>query len=782
MITDKCYHCGDKIVGKPILHDDKAFCCTGCRSVYILLSENGLDNFYSMESNAGSKPINPAENAYGFLEIENLRRKYIEFEDDKSVHVTLFIPSIHCSSCIYLLENLHKINPLVISSTVNFTKREASIVFDPQLKLSELAHMLDAIGYAPNFSSAADAKKKRNNSFLFKLGVSGFAFGSIMLWTFPEYLGVESENPEFRSFTSWLSLAMSIPVLLYSANEFLISAWKSLKHKSLNLDVPISLGIIALYGQSVYSILMYHGPGYMDSFAGFIFFLLIGKWFQNKTYDTLSFDRDYRSYFPVAVTRIIENEEEIVEIDVLEEGDTIVIRNHEIIPCDSKLIGLECLIDYSFVTGESIPVTKKSGDFIYAGGKLLGAKRQFKVEKKSSRSHLTQLWNENGNKSRTENKSDKLSIFFLLAVLIIAGISAISWFFIDIDRMTEIVVAVLIVACPCALALSKPFTYGNTMRKLGLKGLYLKNTLVIESFNTITDIVFDKTGTLTSSKYDQISYHGIDLSLEELQLVFSTVSVSTHPLSRSVFEYIKLTENLDLLEANQFAETSGAGIESKIGDITLKIGSASFVGNNEHKGDETTIHISINGNYKGRFVFESEYRNGIFESLERLSKHYNIHIITGDTTKEEQYLKAKLSFAKTLAFNQKPLDKKDFVEKLENSGAKVLMIGDGLNDAGALESATSGIAVSENIFSFTPGSDAIIQAESLTKLESFLLLSHWARVVLKICFGFSIIYNLVGLSFAISGQLTPLVAAILMPISSITIVIVSTLFIRLKHL
>lgn len=781
MSSDKCFHCGDKIVGKEIIHDNESFCCSGCKSVYILLQENGLDGFYSMEQNAGSKPINSTENNYGFLEIDTIRKKYIEFEDDNSVHVTLFIPAIHCSSCIYLLENLPKINPLVLSSTVNFTKRQASIVFSPELKLSELAHLLDTIGYAPNFSNAEDVKKKRNNSFLFKLGISGFAFGSIMLWSFPEYLGVEGDNPEFRSFTSWLSFAVSVPVLLYSANEYLISAWKAIKYKSLNLDVPISLGILALYGQSTYSILSNEGPGYMDSFAGFIFFLLIGKWFQNKTYDTLSFDRDYRSYFPVAVTRLVDNIEEIIEIDALNEGDTILIRNHEIIPCDSTLISQECLIDYSFVTGESIPVSKKKGDFIYAGGKLIGGKRSLQVEKKSSRSHLTQLWNEGGKNDKQDLKSDKLSIYFLIVVLIISGISGVFWGIIAPQRATEIVVAVLIVACPCALALSKPFTYGNTMRKMGLKGLYLKNVSVIESLNEVSDIVFDKTGTLTSSEYDQIHFQGDELNLNELNIIYSMVSMSTHPLSRSVADHLRSTENVSTIEIEDYNEVSGNGILGKIDGYEVLMGKSSFVAFPEQESNETTVHVAINGLYKGKFVFFSEYRNGIFETIQHLSKNYSIHVISGDSQKEKVFLSEKMPFAKTLLFEQKPLEKKEFISSLESKGAKVLMIGDGLNDAGALERATTGIAVSENIFSFTPGSDAIIDAKSLIELGSFLQYSSWAKTVLKICFSFSVLYNLIGLSFAISGHLTPLIAAILMPISSITIVIISTTFIRLSR-
>src|SRR5690606_35980073 len=211
--------------------------------------------------------------------------------------------------------------------------RLASILFDHRkLSLEKLALLLEKIGYSPNFSAQKDIKRKKDLSYLYKLGVAGFAFGSIMLWTFPEYLGVSEDNLVFRNFTSYLSFAISLPVLFYSASEYLISAFRALRYRSINIDVPISIGILALYLQSCYSIFTNNGPGYMDSFAAFIFFLLIGKWFQSKTYDTLAFERDYSSYFPVAVTRIRTNTIEIIGIDQLEIGDQIRIRNEEVIP------------------------------------------------------------------------------------------------------------------------------------------------------------------------------------------------------------------------------------------------------------------------------------------------------------------------------------------------------------------------------------------------------------------------------------------------------------------
>lgn len=783
MIEKNCYHCGDEIIGKAILFDDKGFCCNGCKSVYQLLKDNNLGTFYNLESKAGVKPGESNQHKYAFLEVDSIRSKFIDFEDEKAAHVTLFLPEIHCSSCIYLLEHIAKIDARILSCQVNFAKREATLVFDhQQMSLAELALLLDRIGYPPNFGNRQQTEKKLDKKFMYKLGIAGFAFGSIMLWSFPEYLGIENDNPEFRNFTAYLSFAVSLPVLFYSASEYFISAYKALRYKSLNLDVPITIGIIALYLQSAYSIFIGDGPGYMDSFAGFIFFLLIGKWFQNKTYKTLSFERDYTSYFPVAVTRINDGTEEIVEIEDLKVNDCILIRNEEVIPCDSYLLSNHAKIDYSFVTGESNPIDKKKGDFIYAGGKLIGQRIELKIDKESNRSHLTQLWND----VKSDKKEltgfvyqDKLSVYFLIIILIIAGISSVAWSFVDPSRITQIIVSILIVACPCALALSAPFTYGNVMRLLGRKGLYLKNTSVIERINSVTDIVFDKTGTLTTGSTHHVKYQGDALTSREFEAIYSLANSSTHPLSRGIVSYLKnknIASNEHIID---FVEMMGKGISGIVNDLELKIGNALFTQQEVIDQNETSTFISIGETKKGRFVFSSELREGIQSMIQKLAP-YELHVLSGDKDKDKDQLLEFFPAGSSMLFHQTPKDKLDYIQSLKTQGRRVMMIGDGLNDAGALGIADVGIAVSEDVFRFTPSSDAIVEASKLSILDKLLSISNFSKTILRVCLIFSISYNIVGLSFAISGNLTPLIAAILMPISSITVVFISSFLVLLK--
>lgn len=781
-MSQSCFHCGDEIIGKVILQDEKSFCCTGCRSVYNLLRDNQLDTFYELEKEPGLKPKEANPHLYAFLDVESIRKNYIKYEDEGTAMVTLFLPHIHCSSCIYLLENLDKLNDGIISCQVMFSQKKASISFrKDKIALSELALLLDKIGYPPKFGDERELKAKINKQFLYKLGLAGFAFGSIMLWTVPEYLGIEQDSPEFRWLPSLLTFLVSIPVILYSANEYFISAFKAIRSRSLNLDVPISIGIVALYAQSCFHIFTNDGPGYMDSFAGFVFFLLIGKWFQNKTYESLAFDRDYTSYFPIAVTRISGESEQIIELDKIEVGDRILLRNEEIIPCDSTLLTEECTIDYSFVTGESQPIKKQKGDFIFAGGKIVGTKTIVMSEKKTDRSHITQMWNDASNSDKKLDSADQVSKYFLAGLLFVAGGAAITWALIDPSRTLSIVVAVLIVACPCALALSRPFTYGSIMRQLGKKSLYLKNSDVVRKLTEIDIIVLDKTGTLTANSFDSVEYVGEALNTKEKQLLVSVTSNSTHPLSRSITKTMVRENRInEFLDTTSFEEIKGKGIRATIGDTEVILGSSELTDVKVNE-NETVVHLKINGAYKGKFVFASNFRKNIWTCLDSLSKAYELHVLSGDNPKDAKVIQEQSGSISKMIFNQKPQDKLNYIRELQSTGKKVAMIGDGLNDSGALSAADVGIAVSEDMFNFTPNSDAIIAGNALSKLDELLSISLHSQTVLRVCYTFSILYNIIGLTFAISGNLTPLIAAILMPISSISIVFISTLLSRTKN-
>ncbi len=781
MENKTCFHCGDDCGSHAITFQDKSFCCNGCKTVFEIFNENDLTCYYDLQNSPGAIP-KEIEGKYDFLSQENIIEKLTEFRSDNIEIATLYIPHIHCSSCIWILENLKKLNPSISDSQVNFGKKTVRVTYNStETNLKSVVLLLSSIGYEPYISleDFKSGEKHINRTLIYKLGVAGFGFGNIMFLSFPEYFEVnEFWLEQYKPFFRWLMFALSLPVVFYSAQDYFISAFKGLKAKILNIDVPIALGISVLFIRSTVEIVFDIGSGFFDSLAGLIFFLLIGKYFQQKTYDFLSFERDYKSYFPIAITKINkEGYEETIQVYDIVKGDRILIRNEELIPVDGILINGKAKIDYSFVTGESQTLSKQSGDKLFAGGKQTAGVIELDVLKSVEQSYLTQLWsNDVFNKNKEDgftNITNKISKHFTIAILTIAIIATAFWLFKDISKAMNVFTAVLIIACPCAIALSAPFTFGNLLRIFGKLKFYIKNASVIEQLAQIDTVIFDKTGTITSNKNSNAKYDGKLLSQQESLVLKNSLRGSNHPLSRTLYNIL---EDHNIVTLDTFEEHIGKGIEAKHENINLKIGSASFVGNlKETTVLNTAVHISSNDTYKGKYTFYNSYRKGVSKLFNQLKKHFDLVILSGDNEGELENLKKLLPAKTKLIFNQKPEDKLDFIKYHQSEGAKVLMIGDGLNDAGALAQSNVGIAISEDVNVFSPACDAILDASKFKQLYQYIKASKSAIKIIQWSFVLSFFYNIIGLYFAVTGQLSPVVAAILMPLSSISIVVFTTI-------
>ena len=781
MGSSTCFHCGDPSGSSAMSYDGKSFCCLGCKTVYEIFSENDLTCYYDLQSAPGTTPKD-IQGKYDFLSQQKIIDKLVEFDDGKSQIATLYIPQIHCSSCIWILENLNKLNTHISTSQVDFGKKTVRVQFNSQkYSLKEVVILLSSIGYEPYISleDFSTGKSHVNRSLIYKLAIAGFAFGNVMFLSFPEYFEVgEYWLEEYKHFFRWLMFVFSLPVVFYSAQDYFISAFKGLRAKTLNIDVPIALGIIVLFLRSTVDIIFDYGSGFFDSLTGLLFFLLLGKFFQQRTYSFLSFERDYKSYFPIAITKISKNgQEEPIQVYDIKKGDRLLIRNEELIPVDGIMIKGNARIDYSFVTGESDPIRKQSGDKLFAGGKQSSGSIEMEALKSVEQSYLTQLWsNDVFNKVKEDSfttLTNLISKRFTIVVLSIAFISTTFWLFADSSKALNVFTSVLIIACPCAIALAAPFTLGNILRIFGRHKFYLKNATVIEQLAAIDTIIFDKTGTITSNKESTATYEGNMLSSSEEILLKNTLRGSNHPLSRTL--YALLDEN-DIITLDEFEEHLGQGIQGVHQQDSIKIGSANFVGKTSNSTVlNTSVHISTNNAYKGKYTFYNSYRTGLSQLFNKLKKQYDLAILSGDNEGEMENLKKLLPARTKLLFNQKPDDKLEYIKHHQTEGAKVLMIGDGLNDAGALAQSNVGIAISENVNVFSPACDAILDAEKLNNLSDFMNLSKSAIKIVKWSFLLSFMYNLIGVSFAVSGRLEPVVAAILMPLSSISIVVFTTI-------
>ena len=787
-----------------------------------LLAESGLGQFYELNRHPGVRILQPAKRQqWAYLDDPNLQQRLLDFTDGKLSRVTLQIPAIHCVACVWLLENLFRLSPGIGRSQVNFPRREAAISFSPEkIALSELVGLLASIGYEPVLTLGELEKRKsdpaRKRQWL-QVGIAAFAFGNIMLLSLPVYLGLDSlSGPLVRVIFGYLSLALAAPAVFYSASDYWRSAGLSLRRRMLTLDVPIALGLAALYATSAYDIVLGRGPGYLDSLAGLVFFLLCGRVFQQKTFDRMAFDRDFKCFFPLSVTRKTAAGEETIPISNLEVGDCLLLRNGELIPADARLVSGPACIDYSFVTGEAEPVGKAAGDYLYAGGRQMGGVIEVATVKAVSQSHLTSLWNHEAFQkepgSSLNTLTNGVSRWFTLAVIAVAVVAGVFWLIAgDAGRGMKAFISVLIVACPCALALAAPFALGTAQRLLARKQVFLKNGLVLERMAQVQAIVFDKTGTLTAGGTEAVKFYAYaegskqraegdgrmtdgrwqmangeqsllasaatqeGLRSEETGWAGAVARHSTHPLAVRIGQALAEAPVAGTVEG--FGEIAGCGIHGRVQGHEVRLGARAWLASagvavpeaSAEKG--SMVWLAIDGELRGAFVLGNAVRPETDDLLRGLGARYELALLSGDNERERERFRCLFGNAAALHFNQSPLDKLGFIRRLQDSGKTVMMVGDGLNDAGALKQSDVGVAVVEKVGAFSPASDVILAAGEVTRLARILSLARHATQIVRLSFGISFLYNAAGISIAAAGVLSPVISAILMPLSSISVVL-----------
>jgi Cu+-exporting ATPase len=607
--------------------------------------------------------------------------------------------------------------------------------------------------------------------------VAGFCFGNIMLLSFPEYLGLGGAEGALRNTFHTLSVLLSLPVMFYAARPFYKSAWQGIRRNYLNIDAPIVLAILITFVRSLADIASGHGGGYLDSLSGIVFFMLVGRVLQDRTYRRLSFDRDYSSYFPLAVSVLKDKEVVPTPLPQLKAGDTVLIHHQELIPADGILVRGKAMIDYSFVTGESVPVPKNPGEILYAGGRQTEANIEVLLIKEVAQSYLTSLWSRSNDKNK-ENTPDHyvhmLSRYFTYIVLGLALAAGIYWGYQDPSRIGPAVTGVLIIACPCALLLSSNFTHSNILRILAKNRFYLRDAMAIEAMSRIDHIVVDKTGTLTIPGDCEVSYQGRLLNSFQKRCVAAAAGQSVHPLSRALASHLGSPGNMTMAS---FREWPGMGIEAQFGAHLLRLGSQAFI-KGAGAGLSTSGEVMVEWDAEpiGRYNLLSRYREHTTDLSTRLHARYTLSLLSGDNDSDKNRLREMMGGEITMRFSQQPADKLAYIKDLQHLGQRVMMIGDGLNDGPALRQSHAGIAIAEDCNNFTPASDGILEASGLYRLPDLLRLCRMSRRIVMGCFLFSIIYNLIGLFFAVRGELAPLTAAILMPSSTISILLISTGF------
>ena len=766
-----CRHCGDRC-DVPVVSASGTFCCRGCEAVYRIIANHGLGAFYTCAPEASVvKPRTTADpERFAVLDDPAVHHRFVDARPDGRATATFVLPAIHCASCVWLLERLHCLDPAIGRSEVDLYRRTLRVEFTPgALTLRRLAEQIAALGYEPQLDPERlpAAMPASRRSLYLRIGVAGFAFGNVMLFSIPRYANGAPLEPEFQRLFDVLNLLFALPVLFFSASVYFQSAWRALWARTMVLDIPIALGLLALFGRSVFDIATGTGEGFLDSFAGLVFFLLIGRLFQQKAFDRIAFDRTMRSFLPLSVRVERGATAEMTRIDALQPGDTIVIRPGEVVPADSVLLGEHGAIDYAFVTGESRAHDVKRDAVVSAGGRAVGQSLRLAVIRPVSQGRLADLWNHpvfaRAKTHWLATVSSRFGWWFTAGALALALIGAVAWWP-DAAMSLQVATAVLIIACPCALTLAAPIALGTAMGQLGRSGCYLKHPAVALDLARIDSIVFDKTGTLTTTVGDA-GIVSSGFTLHEFARIRRLAAESVHPISRAIVGRAPVTGTVSAVR-----EEAGRGLAGQVDGIRVAIGTAEFIsslGRDWLPHDDRTWAI-VGDSRPGWIRVEGTEREGIADAVRRLSRSVRVSLYSGDGS--QQVERWRDLFGRHLRARMTPEAKLSAIRKRQARGRRVLMVGDGLNDAGALAGADVGLAVSDDTACLVPACDGVIRGDRVRFLPEYLRYARRGRRVIAICFTVSVLYNGLGLALALAGRLTPLATAILMPVSSLTVI------------
>ena len=744
-MSENCHFCEQPITsGLKIESDNRAFCCNGCAMADAMLNNR--------------QAVGPGQKLlqrYAHLVVAGAQESLQVYNADQASW-KVQLPDIHCSSCLILLERMSEWLEGVLDVRVDFSAKRATIQFNPEtLSIAVLAAWLDYVGYPPSLIS----EKERKRQDFSKLGIAGFAMGNAMMSAFPEYFGLDSQgHVGLLTVFRWSTAVFATLSLVVAGISYLQNAFKAIRSRQWSLDIPIAVGMIALWSWSVYELLAGLSGGYFDSLSGFIFFLLLGKMLQERTYAAFSFERTVKDFLPLSV--YCQRVEGFLKLDQLVPEDNITIQEGGIIPITVK-VKKPISIDYSFLTGESVPVDLDVGQTAYQGGRVLHKPLLGEVLENIAEQSTSDLWKEE-DYGTTGWVSASITAWFTRTVLILSFFGGLVWYFVAPDRAVEIAVSVLIIACPCALSLAAPFAYGTASALLSKRKLYLKSGRAVADLAAVQVAMWDKTGTLTQKGLDKSE---LSLTSEDAAAVLFIANTSIHPVAQSLVTSLSGIAFQRPQKFFEIREISGKGLEAKGRDSTVwRIGSGNWIGQ-----PPGPTYIEKNGEILGAFTPEWTYRplRSMFKSLDKMGVT-NV-LISGDQPRDIPK-EWKQFFEDRLHFSCSPKEKRALVEQYKRG----MYLGDGLNDVEAIDAALVGLAVVDNVLGYFPKGNGVIFSEALPNLPEFLRYAKRMKRWTKGAYLLSLFYNIAGIGFALTGQLSPVVAAILMPISSITVVLFST--------
>lgn len=770
-----CVHCDEDVLSA--LFDDadikkeNPFCCHGCLTVYQVLHQKGLGSYYEIKQLSGiykrRSPIEAKSYQFTYLDDPDFIAEF-SFKNNFGEQVMEFyLEGIHCLACLWLIEKLPEFLTSVISSKLDLDRSVVTVFLKNGGHFSEVARELNNLGYRPHplkkNQTIADFKIKEERAALLRIGVAGAAAGNIMIYAVSLYGGASAG---FAQLFNSLTVFFAIPVLTYSAYPFYKNAWNALKNKTLSIDIPISISLIFGGVMGLYNLVEGVPDNYFDSLTALVFLLLLSRYFLHKIQEKGLAPQDLHFFYhSESVLKLnSEKNDDFIEVHpkFIKQDDVLKIRSGEFIPADGIIIQGTSNLNNSLLTGESFPVRVNPGEKVYTGTQNLNNELLIKVESTQESTRLGQILKnvENGwvHKSQIVNLSSKVSKYFTLAVFLLSAIL----FYILIQKgdtkyALEHAITLLIVTCPCALALAIPLTFTRALSKASEQGIIIKSDEVIEKLSKIETIFLDKTGTITHGKL-KISNFTIlhDPALPAEDIIYSLEQYSKHPVAIALLDFVKLGK-VNSLQVEDFKEVIGLGVSGNIEGRYYEINRAGVF--------ENGLHVIS-------FMVEDTVRGDSKKVLKDLAKHkLRVKILSGDQSRIVNKIADNLGLSHEMAISELSPDQKS--QMIKNTPHS-MMVGDGANDAIALSHADVGVAVMGAMDISLRAADVYLTTPGLVPVEKLVILSKETMKVIRRNLILSLTYNSLSVAAAFSGLITPLVAAIIMPLSSLT-VLLSTL-------
>ncbi|MCD4757582.1 MAG: cadmium-translocating P-type ATPase [Arcobacteraceae bacterium] len=791
MSVVKCTHChlefDEKVMIKELENPELNFCCNGCQGVYHLLKDDGLDSFYDkMGKNSIAPPVALGADSSNF-DMESFKSRYIKTTNEGFSRVDLIIEGIHCAACIWLNEKVLGQTDGIVEASINFTNNKAKIVWDEDtIKLSEIIDKIRSIGYNAYPYDRSESEKqatKNNRDYFLRMSVAIFASMNLMMIGVAKYTGFFTGMEEdMLRLIHMAEFIFATPVVFYSGWIFYRGAYYGLKNKILNMDFLVSSGATLIYIYSLYVLFGGEGHSYFDSAGMIITFVLVGKYLEvigkKGAVDTMD---KIKSTIPLEATIIVDGGKKIVAIDKIEVGDIIEVKSGEKASVDGQIISGESSFDESSISGESLPVSKKSGDKVYSGTINLNQVIRYKAIKNYANSTLNSivelLEDSLNSKPKIEDITNELSKHFSVVILSLAIATFAGWYFYEgsFENSLIIAISVIIIACPCALALATPIASLIGVSWLAREGLLFKEAKFIETFAKANTIVLDKTGTITHGKLSVVKGNYEVLNNEQLNILYSLVDSSTHPISKAIKKYLEENfENIAHIELENIEQVDAKGLKASYNGDNIFGGNSELleevqinIGKEYHS---TIYHFAIGSKLLVTFELEDTIKEDAKETIEYLhSQDIEVIMCSGDN---EQIVSKVASEVGIVNYQAKmsPIDKANYISKLKDEGKIVIMAGDGVNDALALSRASIAISMGNGADISIAVSDVVILNDSLKGLEKSVYISKRTFDFIKQNLAISLVYNVLTVPIAMAGYVIPLVAALSMSLSSLLVV------------